>query len=127
MSCIFHQALGSGSYSAFVREDTVLPMIYMPDCIKAALSLMEVEAGRLKHHNSFNIQAMSFSAGELAAEIAKHLPEFSCTFEPDQRQEIADSWPRSLDDSAARSEWDWAPDYDLARMTEDMLDKLSER
>ena len=124
---IFHEALNTGGYTAFVRENTVLPMIYMPDCIKAAMLLMETEPRRLTHHNSFNIQAMSFSAGELAAEIGKHLSGFSCDFQPDHRQEIADSWPRSLDDSAARSEWNWTPDYDLARMTKDMLEKLSER
>lgn len=121
---IFHQSLKTGTYTAFVREDCVLPMIYMPDCIKAAMMLMEVDGHRLSYHNGFNIQAMSFSAGELAAEIRKHLPGFTCSYEPDERQAIADSWPRSLDDSAARQEWDWAPDYDLARMTRDMLDKL---
>jgi nucleoside-diphosphate-sugar epimerase len=121
---IFHQALETGAYTAFVREDCVLPMIYMPDCIKAAMMLMEAEGDRLKHHNGFNLQAMSFSAGELAAEIRKHLPGFTCTYQPDERQIIADSWPCSLDDSAARREWDWAPDYDLARMTRDMLDRL---
>ncbi len=121
---IFHQSLKTGTYIAFVREDCVLPMIYMPDCIKAAMMLMEADGHRLSYHNGFNIQAMSFSAGELAAEIRKHLPGFTCSYEPDERQAIADSWPRSLDDSAARQEWDWAPDYDLARMTRDMLDRL---
>jgi nucleoside-diphosphate-sugar epimerase len=101
-------------------------MIYMPDCIKAAMMVMEVDGDRLRHHNGFNLQAMSFSAGELAAEIRKHLPGFTCGYQPDDRQAIADSWPRSLDDSAARQEWGWAPDYDLARMTRDMLDRLRE-
>jgi nucleoside-diphosphate-sugar epimerase len=122
---IFHRALDSNRYTCFVREDTVLPMIYMPDCIKAALQLMEADFERLVHHNGFNLQAMSFAAGELAAEIRRHLPDFVCDFQPDQRQAIADSWPCSLDDSAARSEWGWAPDYDLARMTRDMLESLS--
>ena len=121
---IFHAALKRGSYTAFVREDTVLPMIYMPDCIKAAMLLMEADGNRLTHHNSFNLQAMSFSAGQLAAEIGRHLPDFTCHYQPDERQEIADTWPCSLDDSAARGEWDWMPDYDLARMTADMLEKL---
>jgi len=121
---IFHAALKKGSYTAFVREDTVLPMIYMPDCIKAAMTLMEADGNRLSHRNSFNIQAMSFSAGELAVEIGKHLPDFSCDYQPDERQQIADSWPRSLDDSAARGEWEWSADFDLARMTSDMLDIL---
>jgi len=121
---IFHQALRKGSYTAFVREDCVLPMIYMPDCIKAAMTLMSADRDRLVHHIGFNLQAMSFSAGELAAEIQKHLPDFVCEYQPDERQAIADSWPRSLDDSAARDEWGWTPDYDLASMTRDMLDKL---
>jgi nucleoside-diphosphate-sugar epimerase len=121
---IFHQALKTGSYTAFVREDCVLPMIYMPDAIKAAITLVAADGDSLVHHNGFNLQAMSFSAGELAAEIHKYLPDFTCDYQPDERQVIADSWPRSLDDSAARDEWDWAPDYDLANMTRDMLDKL---
>lgn len=124
---IFHAALESGHYTCFVREDTVLPMVYMPDCIKAALTLMDADLGRLQHHNGYNIAAMSFSAGELAAEIRKHIPEFRCEFRPDSRQAIADSWPRSLDDSAARGEWDWSPDYDLERLTADMLQRLTAR
>jgi nucleoside-diphosphate-sugar epimerase len=122
---IFHQALKTGSYTCFVREDTVLPMIYMPDCIKAAVQLMETDQQRLRHQNGFNIQAMSFSAAELAAEIGKHVPGFVCHYQPDQRQAIADSWPRSLDDSAARHEWDWNADFDLGRMTRDMLQQLA--
>lgn len=124
---IFYQAVQTGRYSCFVRADTVLPMIYIPDCIKAILSLMEADVSRLRHHCGFNVSAVSFSAGELAAEIKKRMPDFECTFEPDERQLIADSWPNSLDDSAARAEWGWQPDYDLPRLTDDMLDKLRER
>ena len=124
---IFYAALTHGRYTAFVREDCRLPMIYMPDCIRAALMLMEAAPARLKHRNSFNLAAMSFTAGELAAEIQKHIPEFSCAFEPDERQEIADSWPSSLDDSAARSEWDWYPEFDLESMTVDMLASLRQK
>jgi len=124
---IFYEAIKHKRYTCFVREDTVLPMMYMPDCIKAAIDLMEADLSRLKHHADFNLAAMSFSAGELAAEIKKHIPEFTCEYEPDFRQEIADSWPRSIDDSAAREEWGWEPDYDLAAMTADMLDKLGKR
>jgi nucleoside-diphosphate-sugar epimerase len=124
---IFYAALTTGLYTCFLREDTVLPMIYMPDCIRAALALMEADLDKLRHHNGFNLQAMSFSAGEVAAEIAKHLPEFECSFRPDHRQSIADSWPRSLDDSAARTEWGWQPQYDLSSMTVDMLEKLRGR
>ncbi len=124
---IFYEAIRQGHYTCFVREDTVLPMIYMPDCILAATRLMEADLSRLQHHNGFNVSAMSFSAGELAAEIRKYIPEFACRFEPDQRQAIADSWPRSLDDSAARAEWDWQPAFGLAGMTVDMLEKLRTR
>lgn len=125
---IFEHALRSKHYVCFVREDTTLPMMYMPDCIKAAIGLMEADLAELQHHADFNLSAMSFSAGELAAEIAKHIPGFTVTYEPDPvRQAIADSWPRTIDDSAARKEWGWQPDYDLARMTEDMLEQLRER
>jgi nucleoside-diphosphate-sugar epimerase len=124
---IFYEALRSGRYTCFVREDTVLPMIYMPDCIAAAIQLMDADNSRLEHHNAFNLAAMSFSAGELAAEIRKHIPNFQCEFVPDERQQYADSWPRSIDDSAARREWDWKPEYDLARMTADMLERLGKR
>jgi nucleoside-diphosphate-sugar epimerase len=121
---IFHEALKNGRYTAFVREDCVLPMIYMPDCIDAALQLMDADPSRLVHRNGFNIAAMSFSAGELAAEITKHIPGFVCEYAPDERQATADSWPRSIDDSVARAEWGWRPKYDLARTTADMLAQL---
>jgi len=124
---IYYEAVKNKRYTCFVREDTRLPMMYMPDCLKAAIDLMEADFSRLKHHSDFNVTAMSFSAGELAAEIKKHIPEFSCDFKPDFRQEIADSWPNSLDDSAARQEWGWQPSYDLAAMTKDMLEVLSQR
>jgi nucleoside-diphosphate-sugar epimerase len=118
---VFYAALQQGRYTAFVREDCRLPMIYMPDCVRAALTLMDGEPARLKHHNGFNLSAMSFTAGELAAEIKKHIPAFVCTFEPDERQAIADSWPCSLDDSAARDEWGWHPEFYLAGTAADML------
>jgi nucleoside-diphosphate-sugar epimerase len=124
---MFYAALEGRPYTAFVREDCVLPMIYMPDCIEAALSLMQADAAKLTHRNGYNIASMSFAAGELAAEIARHIPEFDCEFVPDARQAIADSWPRSIDDSIARADWGWQPAYDLARMTRDMLDRLSAR
>jgi len=124
---IFYEAIKHQHYTCFVREDTVLPMMYMPDCIKGTIDLMEADLSRLKHHADFNLAAISFSAGELAAEIKKHIPEFTIKYEPDFRQAIADSWPRSLDDSAARQEWDWQPSYDLAAMTADMLAKLGKR
>ena len=124
---IFYEAIKHRRYTCFVREDTVLPMMYMPDCIKAAIDLMEADISRLKHHANFNLSGMSFSAGELAAEIRKHIPEFKCEYKPDFRQKIADSWPRTIDDSAAREEWGWKSSYDLATMTEDMLEKLGRR
>jgi len=124
---MFHAALRDGRYTAFVREDTVLPMVYMPDCIEAALTLMDADRAGLTHHNGYNIASMSFSVGELAAEIRRHIPEFVCEYEPDERQAIADSWPRSIDDRVARADWGWRPRYDLARMTADMLEQLGAR
>ncbi len=124
---IYYEAVKNKRYECFVREDTRLPMMYMPDCIKATIDLAEADLGRLKHHCDFNVGAMSFSAGELAASIRKHVPEFVCTYTPDFRQQIADSWPMSLDDSAAREEWGWKPSYDLDAMTRDMLEVLGRR
>jgi nucleoside-diphosphate-sugar epimerase len=124
---IFYEAVKYGKYTCFLREDTRLPMMYMPDCLKCTLDLMEAGPDGLKHHANFNVTAMSFTAGELAAEIRKRLPSFICRYEPDFRQAIADSWPASIDDSAARREWGWKPSYDLARMTDDMLAALGRR
>ena len=124
---IYFEAVKNKKYTCFVREDTMLPMMYMPDCLKAAIDLMEADFSRLKHHCDFNVSAMSFTAGELAADIKKHIPGFTCEYKPDFRQAIADSWPNSLDDSAAREEWGWQPSYDLAAMTEDMLAVLGKR
>jgi nucleoside-diphosphate-sugar epimerase len=124
---IFFEAVKNKKYSCYLREDTRLPMMYMPDCLKATLDLMDADFAKLKHHSDFNVTAMSFSAGELAAAIKKHIPEFTVDYQPDFRQQIADSWPKSLDDSAAREEWGWKPDYDLEAMTKDMLTVLSKR
>jgi len=99
----------------------------MPDCIRATLDLMNADLNQLSHHVDFNLAAMSFSPAELVAEIQKHLPSFVCEYQPDFRQAIADSWPRSIDDSAAREEWGWTPRYNLASMTADMLAKLTRR
>jgi nucleoside-diphosphate-sugar epimerase len=122
---IFYEAIQHKKYKCFVREDTVLPMMYMPDCLKATLDIMQVDIKKLKHHSDFNLGSLSFSAGGLAAEIKKHIPELKVTYEPDFRQAIADSWPRTIDDSAARKEWGWKPRYDLPMMTKDMIEKLS--
>ncbi|MDH7477046.1 MAG: L-threonine 3-dehydrogenase [Candidatus Bathyarchaeota archaeon] len=124
---IFYEAIKNKRYACFVREDTVLPMMYMPDCINAALKLMEADSSQIRHRTSYNVNAMSFSAGELAAEIKKYIPEFKCEYKPDFRQKIADSWPKSIDDSVARKEWGWNPKYDLASMTRDMIEKLKKR
>ena len=124
---IFYEAIKHKRYTCFVREDTVLPMMYMPDCIRATLMVMEADFSQLRHHADFNLAGLSFSAGELAEEIKKHIPEFVCVYKPDFRQDIADSWPRTIDDSAAREEWGWEPQYDLAAMVEDMLGKLGRK
>ena len=124
---IFYQALRSKHYSCFVRSDTVLPMMYMPDCIKATLDLMDADFDSLRGHCDFNVAAMSFSAEQLAAEIQKHIPEFVCEYKPDFRQAIADSWPQMIDDTPAREEWGWRPHFDLASMTADMIKKLGLR
>lgn len=122
---IFYQAIRYRHYTCFLRRDTTLDMMYMPDAIRAILELMETDRSRLIHRNAFNITAMNFAPERLAAEIVLHIPDFRIDYEIDpMRQSIADSWPRSIDDSAARKEWGWAPRYDLATMTKDMLDKL---
>ena len=124
---IFYEAVKKKRYTCFLREDTVLPMMYMPDCIRAAIELMEADPSKIKHHIGYNVTAMSFSAGDLAAEIKKHIPEFQCVYKPDFRQKIADSWPTSIDDGVAREEWGWKAGYDLASMTRDMIEKLTKR
>ena len=124
---IFYQALRTAQYTCFVRPDTVLPMMYMPDCIRATLALMDADASRLTRHCDYNVAGISFSAAELAAEIVRHIPGFACTYEPDFRQAIADSWPQSIDDAPARTDWDWRPSFDLASMTADMIRRLKPR
>ena len=124
---IFYEAIKNKKYACFVREDTVLPMMYMPDCLKATIDLMEADSSKIKRRTSYNVAGMSFSAGQLTAEIRKHIPDFRCAYKPDFRQKIADSWPMSLDDTGARKEWGWKPKYDLPSMTRDMIEKLSKR
>jgi threonine 3-dehydrogenase len=102
-------------------------MMYMPDCLKGTLDLMDADVLKLKHHCDFNFASMSFSAEELVNEITEHIPDFTCEYKPDFRQAIADSWPRSIDDSAARKEWNWKPKYKLSDMVKDMLTKLTKR
>lgn len=121
---IFYEALKHEEYTCFLREDSTLPMMYMPDCIKATLDLMDADLSRLKHHSDFNLAAISFSPREIAEEIKKHIPRFKIYYSPDSRQAIADSWPKTIDDSSAREEWGWNPSFTLASMTEDMLKNL---
>jgi len=124
---MFHEAIKKKRYTCFVRENTVLPMMYMPDCIKAAMDLMEADLSKVKRHVSYNVTGMSLSAGELAAEIKKYIPGFECGYKPDFRQKIADSWPMSIDDSVASEEWGWRSTYDLAAMTRDMIEEMTKR
>lgn len=123
---IFYEAIKNKSYTCFLKEDTRLPMMYMPDCTKCMVDLLEADPSKLKRH-VYNVTNMSFSAGELAEEIMKHIPDFKIEYKPDFRQAIADSWPKSLDDSLARAEWGWDPEYDLPKMTKHMIDVLSKR
>jgi nucleoside-diphosphate-sugar epimerase len=123
---IFHQAVGEGRYTCFLAADTQLDMMYMPDAVRAAMELMEADPARLEHRNAFNVTAMQLTPARLAAEIRRHLPGFEIDYDVDPvRQRIAESWPRSLDDSAARREWNWRPRYDMAAMVEDMLEHLA--
>lgn len=124
---IFYEALKKKKYTCFLRDDTVLPMMYMPDCIKATLDLMSAEQTRVKRRTSYNLAAMSFAPKDLAAQIKKHIPDFTCEYIPDFRQKIADSWPMSIDDAEARKDWGWQPRYNLAAMTKDMIEKLSKK
>ena len=121
---IYHEALEEKKYECFLKEDTYLPMMYMPDAIRATIELMEASADRLSVRTSYNLSAMSFSPREIAAEISRHIPEFSISYKPDYRQQIAESWPQSIDDSVARNDWGWKEEFDLAAMTGDMLANL---
>lgn len=121
---IFYDALEEKKYCSFLSEDTYLPMMYMPDAIKATIELMEAPAENISVRHSYNIASMSFSPKEIAAEIKKHIPEFEISYKPDYRQNIANSWPQSIDDTVARNDWGWKHEYDLSLMTEDMLKNL---
>ena len=125
---IFFEAVRHHKYTCYLRPDSRLDMMYMPDAIMAMIQLMEADPARLVHRNAFNITGMNFTPEELAAEIRRHIADFEITYDVDPvRQTIADSWPNSMDDSAARAEWDWAPQYGLSAMTVEMLTKLGER
>lgn len=121
---IYMEALEEKKYECFLQEDTYLPMMYMPDAIRATIELMEAPKEKINIRTSYNLSAMSFSPKEISTEIKKHIPDFEMTYKPDYRQEIANSWPQSIDDSVAAADWGWKPEYDLAKMTEDMLENL---
>lgn len=121
---IYFSAVKDKRYTCFLREDTRLPLMYMEDAIRATLQLMEADADQINVRSSYNIAAMSVTPAEIADSIRRHMPEFEIRYEPDYRQAIADTWPRSIDDSAARNDWGWQPSYGLEEMTADMLQRL---
>ena len=118
---IYHEALKKKKYTCFLAENTYLPMMYMDDAIRGTIALMEAPAEQMKTRMAYNISAMSFSPKEIAAAIQKHIPDFTIDYNPDFRQAIADGWPKSIDDSAARNDWGWKNEFDLETMTADML------
>ncbi|RYZ29680.1 MAG: NAD-dependent epimerase/dehydratase family protein [Sphingobacteriales bacterium] len=121
---IYHEALKRGKYTSFLNKGTYLPMMYMDDAIRATIELMEAPEAQIKSRMSYNVAAMSFAPEDIAAAIAGHIPDFSISYAPDFRQQIAEGWPASIDDSAARADWGWQHKFDLERMTSDMLEHL---
>ena len=123
---IFYQALEKGQYECFLAKNTYLPMMYMEDAVKATVGVMETDPANITVRSSYNVTALSFSPEEIAHAIRQHLHKFEIAYNPDFRQQIADSWPCSIDDSQARTDWGWSPDYDLEKMTSTILEGLSE-
>jgi len=121
---IFHEALEEKKYECFLNEDTYLPMMYMADAIRGTIELMEAPEDKISVRTSYNLSGMSFSPKQIAAAIKKHIPDFEISYKPDYRQAIADSWPQSIDDTVARNDWGWKNEYDLDKMTKEMLDNL---
>ena len=124
---IYYKALQEGKYECYLQNDTYLPMMYMEDAIKATIDLMHTEEDKIKIRSSYNLAGISFSPMEIAEEIKKHIPDFSISYTPDFRQAIANSWPKSIDDSRAQEDWGWKEKYDLTSMTEEMLKGLKEK
>lgn len=124
---IFHEAIKFGRYESFLAADTMLPMMYMPDAIRATLELMEAPADQIKIRSSYNVAGVSFNPEEIAAVVRKHIPQFEMTYKPDERQAIANSWPQSIDDTYAREHWNWKHKYDLDTMVEDMMINLKKK
>ena len=122
---IFFEAVEKKQYECFLKEDTTLPMMYMPDAIRGTIELMEAPAEKITVRSGYNFAGLSFNPKQLAEEIKKHIPEFSVTYKPDFRQPIADSWPQSIDDSVAQKDWGWKAEYDLAKMSADMIKNIS--
>lgn len=123
---IYHEALKNKKYTSFLKEDTELPMMFMDDAIKATVQLMEAPSEKVKVRSSYNLAALNFTPETLAAAIRKHIPEFEIDYAPDFRQAIADSWPSSIDDSRAREDWNWSHNFDLEKMTSEMLSGLKD-
>ncbi len=121
---IYHKALSEGAYDCFLQKDSMLPMMYMEDAIRATLNLMDNPSENLKVRSSYNLAAMNFTPEEIVRSIQKHIPDFTISYAPDFRQAIADSWPNSIDDSQARQDWGWKAEYDLEKTTEEMLKNL---
>jgi len=121
---IFQEAVENKHYDCYLDKNTYLPMMYMPDAIRATIELMEAPAENISVHTSYNLAGISFSPGEIAASIKKHIPDFTIDYKPDYRQTIANSWPQSIDDSITRKDWGWKPEYDLEKMTQDMLENI---
>ncbi len=124
---IFYDAIESGKYECFLKPDTSLPMMFMPDAIRATIELMEAPANGLSVHSSYNLSGISFDPAMIADEIKKSVPKFQISYKPDFRQAIADSWPKSIDDSVAREDWGWKHEYDLAKMTKIMLKEVKRK
>ncbi len=124
---IFHEALKTNSYECFLSENTVLPMMYMPDAIRATIEIMDAPSEKIKIRGAYNLAGTSFSPKEIALEIGKKLPDFQISYNPDFRQQIADSWPASIDDAQAKEDWGWKPQFDLLGITSDMLHHLKQK
>ncbi|MBC8266861.1 MAG: NAD-dependent epimerase/dehydratase family protein [Flavobacteriales bacterium] len=124
---IFHKAIQHGKYESFLAENTGLPMMYMPDAIRATIELMEAPTEQVKIRSSYNLAGVSFTPKQIAAEIKKHIPDFEMTYKPDFRQEIADSWPSSINDTHAQDDWGWNLEYNLEKMTSDMMENLKRK
>ena len=124
---IFHKAITAGKYECFLSEDTELPMMYMPDAIRATIKLMETPSEKIKIRSSYNLSGINFTPGQISEEIKKYIPKFCISYKLDFRQKIADSWPSSINDSDARNDWGWAPEYNLEKMTKDMVINLQKQ